>query len=173
MATKALITHSELLEAMDYNPETGIFRWKHRSDCSKRWNSRYAGKIAGGIGPQGYMIIGFNGEKYRAHRLAWLYMTGEWPSEHIDHKKGNRLDNRFAKLREATNAQNIRNSTKKRTNTSGIKGVYWNRKCKKWQAQIVMNYVHHYLGVFTNIEDAEKAYREAADSLHGEFARHG
>lgn len=89
----------------------------------------------------------------------------------VDHKNGNGLDNRKENLRIATSSQNQANSQKRIDNTSGYKGVTWNKRNKKWQAEIKYNQQHFYLGLFKNKDKAAQAYNEMALKFHGEFAR--
>ena len=167
------ITQAELLEALDYEPETGKFRWRHRADRSRYWNTRYAGKVTGCIGSGDYLRIRFNGRLYAAHRFAWLYQTGEWPRHEIDHVNGDRRDNRFANLREATHAQNNTNVGKRSDNTSGEKGVSWNKRDRRWVAYIDKDSRRIPLGCFINFNDAVQVRRDAVDFLHGEFKNYG
>lgn len=153
-------------DVLHYNPDTGIFVWvkrKSRRDC--------LGKRAGGKSLDGYTYIVVRGRKYRAHRLAWLYMTGDWPPHQIDHINGDRADNRFANLRPATHEQNQANSKKPVTNTSGFKGVHWKAGHKKWVASIHINGRPKYLGARDTAAEAHELYRAAAIKLHGTFAR--
>jgi hypothetical protein len=103
----------------------------------------------------------------RLHRL----VMGEPEGKMVDHRNGNPLENRKAFLRPATNAQNQYNQGIPSHNTSGHKGVGWNKACKKWQARIKHEGKQIHLGLFTDLEEASKAYREAALKYHGEFAR--
>ena len=98
-------------------------------------------------------------------------MTGAWPKDQIDHVNGDRSDNRFCNLREATNSQNQANRRCEATSTSGVKGVSWDRRCRRWQAQISINGKPKHLGGFTSKEEAARAYAAAAIALRGEFAR--
>jgi hypothetical protein len=119
----------------------------------------------------GYWGIGIEGRSYAAHRLAWLYVTGEWPKDQIDHINCTRADNRFSNLREATNAENSKNSKISKNNTSGFKGVSWDQRNKKFIASIGVGGKLLYLGRFRDPRAASQAYREAAEKHHGEFAR--
>ena len=167
------LTADHVRSILDYDPLTGIFRWKVRSDVASkwadRWNRRYAGSIAGGPRTGGDILIRIFKRHYAAHRLAWLYMTRDWPTNDIDHKNTIKSDNRFENLRPATDTQNNCNVGPRRHNTSGYKGVTKHKN--KWVAQICYRGNHIYLGIFTTREEAAAAYREAARQLHGEFAR--
>jgi hypothetical protein len=91
----------------------------------------------------------------------------------VDHINGNTLDNRRSNLRICTNHQNIINRSKQCRNTSGYKGVSWHKHNKKWQTTIQINGEKMYLGQYHDIEEAHKAYCEAAVKYFGEFARFG
>ncbi|MGE0038076.1 MAG: HNH endonuclease [Xanthobacteraceae bacterium] len=103
--------------------------------------------------------------------MAWLYVTGTWPIEHVDHINGIRSDNRFVNLRLATNSENARNSRRRINNACGYKGVHYKKRLKKFVAQIrVAGRVFH-LGVFRTADEAHAAYCKAAKEHFGEFAR--
>jgi len=155
------LTHEQLLASIHYNPLTGLF--------TKPGAEPFAGNSDG----RGYMIIPVSGYCYRAHRLAWQYMTGEWPSSELDHINGIKHDNRFSNLRICTHQQNNHNQGIRKTNTSGIKGVYWNKSWGKWMGQVCLNYKIHHTSGFDEIDSAASAVRELRESLHGEFANHG
>ncbi len=155
----------------EYNPRTGILRWKHRSDVGKWWNTRYAGKELCTIDKDGYLIALIGRKRYPAHRLAWIIVTGEWPKNDIDHRRKPRTNNKFKNLREATRAQNIYNSDRRSDNTSGHRGVYWNKAAQKWQAFIKADSIYRYLGIYKDKTNAIAARQEAAKNLHGPFAR--
>jgi hypothetical protein len=158
----AMISAERLRELLNYDPETGAFTWR-----APRRGHR-AGGIAGHLNEKGYVRISVDGRRYAAHRLAWLYMTGEWPEDQIDHKDLSRANNRWENLRPATNAQNQMNSTAK-IGTSGRKGVYW--YAGKWQARIWVNGKAINLGRFEDKEKAAAAYVLHARKRFGEFAR--
>jgi hypothetical protein len=160
------LTQARLREVLDYDPETGIFRWRIQTS-----NRGRVGHIAGRISDQDYWLIGIDGALYRAHRLAWLYITGEWPRE-VDHINGSRDDNRWCNLREATRSENNANSRRGRNNTSGYKGV-WRAASGRWTACITVNYRQIHLGRFDAPEEAHAAYCAAADKHFGEFANGG
>lgn len=165
---KPLPSQEYLKSILDYDPETGAFTWKHRPNGPRHWNTKYAGTRAGSLEPvSGYERISINDRIFKAHRLAWVWMTGDSPDEEIDHINGDRLDNRWANLRLATHGQNQANC--KTWNKFGLKGV---TKCgNRFLAKITKNHEYHYLGLFATPEEAHAAYMKAAREMHGEFAR--
>ncbi|SRR5229473_5448021 len=153
------ITQERLKELLHYNPETGIFIWLVRIAYRIR-----IGDIAG-YNSEGCIKIMINGDNYYAHRLAWRYMTGEWPSALIDHCNTIRNDNRWKNLREATYAINNQNQRKAhKNNNTGLLGV--RRSGKFFQAEIKLHKKSHYLGTFTTPELAYEAYLKAKRDLH-------
>jgi hypothetical protein len=166
--TRSRLTQARLRELLRYNPETGEFRWLKRVNQFAR-----VGRIAGGVNKfGGYLHISVGGRAYLAHQLAWLYMTGEWCRPMIDHRDGNRLNNRWNNLRRATRSQNNANTPRQRNNLSGFKGVGL-RSGRKWRARICKNKRRHTLGTFSTPQAAHAAYVAAARRLFGEFARAG
>ena len=158
-------TAERVRELLDYNPLTGVFLWR----VSPSRNTP-DGSVAG-ADCEGYRLIRVAGGRYKGHQIAWLYMTGEWPTSRIDHEDTNRGNNIWANLRLATNSQNKANMGKRADNKSGFKGVSWYKPTKKWVAQIGCNGKREALGYFTDPEKAHSAYCEAAKRLFGEFAR--
>jgi len=150
---------------LDYNHDTGLFTRKVSSGRGK------AGSIAGHLKDNGYIQMYVNYKRIGGHRLAWAFHYGYFPNEEIDHINCIPSDNRISNLRLCTRAQNSANIPKRTNNKSGIKGVCWHKKSKKWTAQICANYKIIKLGYFENIKDAELAYKEAANKYHGNFAR--
>ena len=160
-----VITQEHLKEILEYNQETGIFRW--RVNCG----SKKCGDVAGCRRGDGYIVIRLNGILYYAHRLAILYVTGEYPEFEVDHKDMVTGDNRIAELRIATHAQNQMNIPPRSNNVSGVTGVYFSKKVQKWRSQITIDGRTRYLGIFKNKADAVAA-RVAAEKVHfGEFTR--
>lgn len=161
---KRELTQALLKEYLSYEPETGNFTW------SKQFTNRCkVGSIAGTL-MKGYIRIGLHGQRYDAHRLAWLYVYGKWPKLEIDHINHYRADNRINNLREATHSQNNCNVRLKSNNTSGYKGVSFNKKLKKWQVTIEVSGKSCYGGIFGSQIDAAKTYDRLAKSHYGEFA---
>lgn len=162
------ITQKELKETLNYDPETGSFTWiKSKSKKIK------LGDRAGSYDHYGYVTIKINKENYKAHRLAYLYMNGEFPEKHIDHINGNPSDNSFSNIRSANNFENQRNRKLQKNNKSGYKGVCWSKRDGVWITHIRINGKHTYLGTFSDKELAHKAYCEAAKENYKEFANFG
>lgn len=160
MADHDSITADELRSILHYDSLTGVFT------RIKPIGVRHAtGAVAGSAHNAGYINIGVGGKKYLAHRLAWLYVYGEWPKHHIDHINRNRSDNRICNLRDVTTQQNLSNSSNYCTNTSGRKGVYWDKRDLRFRALIVVNYKVIHLGYFRKFEDAVAA-RSEAESIY-------
>ena len=160
-----MITQERLREVLSYDDRACTFVW--RLKISKKV---IVGSAAGGMNASGYIVIGMGGKIYYAHRLAFIYMTGRAP-EMIDHKDGDRANNSWANLREATSQQNILNAKLAANNTSGFKGVSWHRGAGKWSAYIILNERKRHLGLFDNPERAHAAYLATARQAQPEFAR--
>jgi hypothetical protein len=180
MDAGAMFDAKYLRECLDYSPETGVFTWRERprehfKTCGdwKRWNACFAATRAGSHDPRGREKISIGRRLYWAHRLAWLHMTGEWPKHEIDHRDCDKSNNRFANLREATRSENERNKKILSRNTSGVKGVSWHKRDKKWRVTIRDGSEKILVGSFDadRLDDAASAYERAAKELHGEFAR--
>lgn len=153
-----------LREVLNYEPETGVFTWRIAMPPRGM-----AGARAGTIQKNGYRAICINGFRAYAHRLAWFYVTGQWPSKHIDHRNGVHDDNRISNLREASRSQNLANQKLRSTSLSGFKGV--SKKRNSWQARLNVQGKQRVLGCFATPELAHQAYVDAAQKHFGEFAR--
>jgi hypothetical protein len=156
---------ARLRECLHYDHQTGRFT------CLKsRWSTRI-GKLADQTKDKnGYRLVFLDGKLRSAHRLAWAHVHGEWP-ETIDHKNGDCSDNRLSNLRPASRLQNQANRRTGKNNTSGYKGVHWDKNRSKWSAQIGVAGKVLYIGRYESAELAYAAYCESAKRLHGEFAR--
>lgn len=157
-----MITDKELKEILNYDPDSGVFIRKKNS------GGILAGTIAGSV-HAGYRQISVNGKKYYAHRLAWLYMTGDMPTFEIDHINGDKDDNRWANLREASHTNNVMNIGLRSDNSSGYKGV--SKKRNSWQARIWLDGKQTVIGCFPTKEEAARAYDKLALEHYGEYAR--
>ena len=158
---KADLTAHRLRELLTYDHETGVF-----TNLTAR-GGICVGRKTGRVDSRGYLQICLDGRRHLAHRLAWLYVTGQWPANEIDHINNVRLDNRLSNLREADrsiNMQNIRNP--RLGNTSGCLGVSYHKITAKWVAQIQAKGKKKHLGVFNTIEEAANVYIEAKRRLH-------
>ena len=164
-----MITHAELLSWLHYDPETGVWCWLKKP--TRGWR-RHENPCAV-CRTHGYNIICVQGRRYRANRLAWLYMTGEWPAGQVDHENRNRADDRWGNLRDATHAQNQMNSKTPKNNTSGIKGVSWHKATRSWRASISVDGRTRHLGHSRCRAEAACLYAIAANTYFGEFASHG
>lgn len=167
-------TAEQLRQMIEYCPDTGVFTWRVSSLFSNSRNAQFGGKRAGSLEDQGYWIIGLNGRWYKAHLLAWFYMTGEWPAEQIDHRDTVRSNNVWTNLRPATNQQNQFNKGPNRNNRSGFKGVFLATnpvRNKPWMAKIHAQGKNRHLGYFHTAQEANTAYLQAAQELAGVFAR--
>lgn len=165
-----MLTHKALKGEVEYKPLTGLF---YRL---KTHRTVKAGDVAGGIHqlsqhPKSYIRIGVLGKYYSAHRLAWFYMTGQWPVRDIDHINQDSLDNRWANLRECSHQENGQNQKKYTNNTSGTTGVHL-RSSGKWRARIFYKGKHINLGNFDSFDAAVLARKNAAKEL-GFHENHG
>jgi hypothetical protein len=162
------LTQERLKELLSYDPLTGVFIWRIDRGGKK------AGDIAG-CKKRTYILISVDDRVYRAHLLAWLYMTGEWPDRFVDHHDLDKHNNAWINLRRATKSQNMANVGLIKSNASGFKGVSHyragERYGKPWQASIGKDGRSRHLGHFATKEEAHAAYVCAAESLFGEFAR--
>jgi len=162
------LTQDRLKELLSYNPLTGVFLWLEGRGGKK------AGDVAG-CRKRIYTFISVDDRVYRAHLLAWFYMTGEWPDPFVDHRDLDKHNNAWVNLRLATKSQNQANIGLIKSNKSGLKGVSRYRAGesygKPWQACITKDGKSMNLGHFATKEDAHAAYVATAERLFGEFAR--
>lgn len=165
---KCDLTQSQVKTWFDYDPKTGIFIWKSKPSKMSR---NLIGTIAGSDkGTQKYRLIGILGKYYLASRLAWLYMTGEWPKLEIDHINGIPNDDRWANLREVSHKNNCQNRKKFKRRVEDLPtGVY--RNGKKFCATIMINGRSKHLGTFLTPKDASLAYEKQATIVFGQYKR--
>lgn len=180
------ITQELLREFVHYNPETGVFTYRERDrkwftdDLSCfLWNKKCAGKPNGTVQSKGNgyrrIRICMNGKIYSAHRMAWLYMTGEKPPRQIDHIDRDGTNNRWSNLRDGTRV-NQRNKSMQRNNKSGITGVSWSKSSSKWCARVWCTEngksVYKHLGLFDDKHEAGRAVEDFR-RLHSYHPDHG
>jgi hypothetical protein len=162
-----------LKSLLHYDPETGIITWLPREEtCQqlKGWNKKHAWKRAGNIGKDGYEFIIVKRTEYKLHRIAWLYVYGNFPNGPLDHINRDKADNRIRNLRLATTSLNAHNSAISKANKSGVKGVSWFKPRNKWQALIYWQGKSIFLGTYSDIKDAEAAYKAASLKYAKEFS---
>jgi hypothetical protein len=153
-------TKESLMKLIRYEPETGAF---YRI---------FSGKELGPENKSVYLTIRLNdGKTYYAHRLAWLYVYGEFPAGNLDHINGNKRDNRIVNLRQCNQSQNMVNTGRQSNNKTGYRGVRLRSDGKKYDAQIGLNGKRYHLGSFDTPEEAAEAYRAAALRMHHGFTR--
>lgn len=164
---EAKLSHEELIRLLDYDPATGVFRWKVAPS-----NRVHVGQSAGSPYRRGYIFVTINGVRYAAHRLAWFYVYKFWPKNEIDHINLVSGDNRITNLREATHQQNVRNVAMQGRNRTGFKGVTPHQQSPhKFIAQITVDGRNLYLGLFDTPEDAHAEYVKASIQHHQQFGR--
>lgn len=153
---------NDIKNYLDYSTETGFFTWKKiRSYQSK------IGGVAGSTNSDGYILIGYKGKRYYAHRLAWFFCFGSIPVEKIDHINEDKSDNRIENLRLATSVENSQNTSPVNSrNTSGFRGVCWHKRLNKWMAQIQVNKKHQHIGYYETASEASEAHFLAKTNLH-------
>jgi len=161
-----VISQQALKEILSYNPDTGIFTW------IKSPRPGWVNKVAGYL-HETYIDISINRKAYKAHRLAWLYIYGNFPDCEIDHVNLNRTDNRISNLRLATEEEQASNKSRYKNNKSGVKGVYKDSRYDKWIAVIYKDRRSYYIGSFELLEDAAEAIKIKREELHGAFCNHG
>jgi hypothetical protein len=156
-----MLTAERLRELLDYDPLTGVFLWKvPRAQVIK------AGDLAGTFCAKGYRKIIVDGRSYKAHRLAWLYVYGEWPADQIDHINRVKDDNRIANLRSVTNGENRANTLVNRNNPVGEKNVRMQNG--KFRVVVRRQRKMHHVGYFESVAEAAMA-RDAWLQNNGDF----
>ena len=161
----ASITQSNVKQLVHYDGENLIWRFN-------RGNGR-VGKVAGYVHSTGYRRTKINGVEHPIHRLIWLWVYGEWPQGEIDHINGDRTDNRVQNLRDVTTSINQRNAKKRNDNTTGIAGVGWSKRHKKWTVRIMRDGERIFLGYF-DCKYHAASVRHFAQEIEGGYTdRHG
>lgn len=154
------LSAERLRELLDYNPETGEFKAK---------TGPKKGNVVGFlVPPKNYRRVFLDGKQYYAHRLAWLYVTGEWPHDQIDHINGVKTDNRWCNLRHVSAEKNQQNWREAMpwNKTSGLLGVCWHGKNQKWVAQISVKGRSRVVGYSDDPNEAHQMYLDAKRKLH-------
>jgi hypothetical protein len=170
MKSSQLPPREELARILEYRAVTGELLWRHRQDRSRRWNARYAGRVAGSPNGNGYLKVSIGKRLFYAHHIVWaLAKDGPIPEE-IDHIDRCRSNNRAENLRAATRRQNACNMGVQSRTASGLKGVY-PLPSGKFCSRIKLHGRDRYLGSFETAAEAHAARKKAGEQLHGEFAR--
>jgi len=154
-----MLTQEKLKSILSYDPVLGNFKW-----LVDRGSRAQKGTCAGCDG-QRYATVGIDGVNYKTHKLAWLYMTGAFPENEIDHINGDGFDNRWVNLRAATRKENMENTSLFSSNTSGHRGVTWYKRNMKWGATAFHNGKRYFAGLFETQDDAAKAAKNLRDEL--------
>lgn len=175
---REVVTPEYVKQCLKYDSKTGTLTWKNRPKMhfptERGWaifHASYAGKETGCLDHKGYLVVLIGGRPYFSHRLAWAIAKGKWPDEMIDHVNGDRSDNRICNLREASRSENLMNSTLRKDNTSGVKGVILRHG--KWCVEIKVAKKRHRVGYFDSLEEAKAAVEAARITLHKDFTNHG
>jgi hypothetical protein len=167
--------YDESHRLFSYDAETGLLTRK--VSASGRWGkpqyNAKAGDVIDATDSDGYLHTTIKGKRHKVHRIIWLMVTGYLPVNYLDHINGNRADNRLSNLREATHSENLCNRGKSKNNSTGFKGVFFERNSSKnpYMARIGIGGKPIYLGHFPTPELAYEAYCKKATELHGEFAK--
>jgi hypothetical protein len=164
-----MISYQRLRDVLHYDPITGEFTWL-RTLSMRAVAGQKAGSVDRVNGRNGRILIRVDGKCYRAHQLAWLYMTGEWPAAEIDHRDLNGRNNRWRNLRLASRHDNVRNCAKRSHSRWPFKGVRQLRS-GRWNARVRLEGREINIGTFDTVEQAHEAYMAKARELFGEFAR--
>ena len=156
----AALSAERVRHLFSYDCDTGLLTWRN--------STIYGNKSVGTMDKKGYLWVGIDGRSYALHRVAWLHYYGKWPDKMIDHKDGHPSNNAISNLRDvpmSINAQNKR-SAPSNAKTTKVLGVYWNKRIKKYQAQIKKDKIWYNCGTHDTIEAAQAAYIEMKRKLH-------
>lgn len=169
--TAQMLTQQELKRLLDYDPETGRLIWLV-STSNRVKAGHEAGSVRLARTGKRYRLVGIRGVHIQAHRLIWLWMTGEFPNNQIDHIDGNGINNKWQNLRAVTKIENSRNVRRRINNKSGVTGVVWCSFKKRWRAVIWIDKKQKYLGTYDSLEEAAEVRKEAS-KRYGFHENHG
>jgi hypothetical protein len=165
-----MLTQAELKSFAHYDPETGVFTRTRSTGPSVK-----AGELLGSVSHKdflSYYKVLYQGRSYCLHRLAYLYMTGDFPKGHIDHIDGDGLNNRWDNLRVVSREQNQRNRSLNKNSTTGIPGVSWIVSRKEYKAAISVDGSKRTIGYYKHLFDAACA-RKGAENRANYHPNHG
>ena len=165
-----VLSPDELRDLLDYDPASGLLTWKRvtRGNLVNLIGREACARVKP---PGGYKVGIIAGREYYAHRVIWALVHGEWP-KYVDHIDGNKLNNRLSNLRSVDAATSARNMPRLRTNRSGVSGVSYSERRRKWHAYIQVNRRKHHVGFFENFSEAGSA-RQSAQIRFGFHPNHG
>jgi hypothetical protein len=161
------VSAEEVQRLFHYDEATGALSWKVCLSTRAK-----AGRICSYSDKRGYIYVKIHKRHYMVHRVIWAVYHGAWPTNDIDHINGNPSDNRISNLRPATRSQNLCNKKLSSRNTSGIKGVNWHKKARKWRGRVILNKRYYNAGYFDDPAEAGRAVQSLREKIHGEFANH-
>jgi hypothetical protein len=163
---KKMLTQAYVRKLFSYSKKTGLLRRRlHRG------NRAMPGSIVGtSDGHKGYLRVGIDGKNWSVTHIIWLYVTGEWPKR-VDHRDLNKTNNRWKNLRKATNSQNMCNTKVRSDSSTGVKGVYQDRRTGRYRVHVGLGRQRFYGGFFATVAEAKVARDMLAKKLHGKFFR--
>lgn len=165
-----MLTYERAHELFNYDPETGIVTRKK----TVTYNAVEGDTVGTKVSSNGreYLCTEVKGKLYKIHRIVWLMCNGDWPDGEIDHINHKTTDNRIANLRVVSRAENLKNRTLQKNNTSGINGINWDNKSGKWRARVCNGGKSFHVGFFIDIQEAELAVKAKRAEL-GFHENHG
>jgi hypothetical protein len=178
------ITASVLAEVFDYDANTGALRWRHRPAShfanlhgQRIFNAQHAGRVASWTSSNGYLNCRFKfaGREFTVgvHRIAFCLQTGRWPTDEVDHIDGNKANNVWANLREATRQQNARNSSLRDDNEVGLKWVKKEKRTGRFVARATVGGEHVHFGTFDTPDEAHQRAKQSLSGVYREFCNGG
>ena len=162
------LTQKRLKYLLSYDRHTGNLTWINPN----KYHKRLAGTTVKCINNRGYITIKIDGKNYLGHRLIWLYMTGRFPLNEVDHIDHCRSNNKWINLRSVTQLENQKNKSKPSNNTSGLTGLSWHKSFKQWEVGIKINQIRIYGGIFKDYFEA-CCKRKSMENEHGFHQNHG